>query len=238
MDGAIRAEESDEGSLAESGQFRIGSAVSCIDGSCGELRRVVVDPVARTLTHLVVEAKHRQGLGHLVPIDLVASAADVIQLRCTRSQFDTLEDAEETRFLQGATGQWGYGQDQMLSWPYYGLGIGPTGVGADAIITDRVPAGEVEVRRGEHVKATDGPIGRVQGLIVDPADHHVTHVLLDEGHLWGKKRVAIPINAVASVDDGVRLALTKDQVRDLPSINLADDQGQERTGDQPLSPLR
>ena len=34
---------------------------------------------------------------------------------------------------------------------------------------------------GEHVFATDGAIGRVQGLVIDPSDHCVTHVLLDEG---------------------------------------------------------
>ena len=44
---------------------------------------------------------------------------------------------------------------------------------------------------------------------------------LDENHLWGKKRVAIPINAVTDVKDGVQLTLTKDQLRDLPSIDLA-----------------
>jgi hypothetical protein len=117
----------------------------------------------------------------------------------------------------------------MLSWPYYGLGMGGMGMGTMGplpIISDRVPVGEVEVRRGEHVHATDGTIGRVQGLVIDPSDHHVTHVLLDEGHLWGKKRVAIPIGAVTGVGDGdgdgVRLKLTKDEVRDLPSVELAD----------------
>ena len=51
-------------------------------------------------------------------------------------------------------------------------------------------------------------------------DHHVTHVLLDEGHLWGQKQVAIPISAVTGVEDGVRLNLTKDEVRDLPAVDL------------------
>ncbi|MHB1713214.1 MAG: hypothetical protein ACYCV7_17810 [Acidimicrobiales bacterium] len=48
----------------------------------------------------------------------------------------------------------------------------------------------------------------------------MTHVLLDEGHLWGQKRVAIPIRAVTDVGDGVRLNLTKDEVRDLPPVDL------------------
>jgi hypothetical protein len=109
--------------MSETTEFSIGSEVACSDGVCGDLRRVVVDPVARTLTHLVVEPRHRPGTGHLVPIDLVASTTEGIQLRCTISEFEALPDAEETQFLPGASGEWGYGQEQMLSLPYYGLGM-------------------------------------------------------------------------------------------------------------------
>jgi hypothetical protein len=54
--------------------------------------------------------------------------------------------------------------------------------------------GEVEIRRGDHVHASDGDIGRVHGLVIDPRNHRVTHVLLQEGDLWGRKQVAIPIS--------------------------------------------
>jgi len=212
--------------MSEAAEFTIGSEVACSDGVCGELTRVVVDPVARALTHLVVEPANRQAVGRLVPIELVESAAEEIRLLCAKSEFEALEDAEETRFLPGASGEWRYGQQQMLSQPYYGLAMGGMGMGMEAgpqaVTYDRVPTGEVEVRRGEHVHATNGPIGQVQGLVIDPGDHHVTHVLLDEGHLWGKKRVAIPISAVKDVKDGVRLNFTKDQVRDLPPVELAE----------------
>jgi sporulation protein YlmC with PRC-barrel domain len=221
--------------MSEATELTIGSEVACSDGVCGDLRRVVVDPVARVLTHLVVEPRHGDGTGRLVPIDLVDSSDKEIQLHCTVAEFEALEEAEETRFLPGARGQWGYGQGQMLSLPYFGLGMGGMGMagmgmggmgmggmgaGPQEFITDRVPAGEVEVRRGDHVNATDGAIGRVQGLVIDPRDHQVTHILLDEGHLWGEKRVSIPISAVTGVDDGVRLNLTKDEVQDLPPVEL------------------
>jgi sporulation protein YlmC with PRC-barrel domain len=212
-------------------QYTIGVEVTCSDGVCGDLSRVVIDPVARVLTHLVVEPKHRQGLGRLVPIDLVAATAEEIRLRCSAAEFDALEDAEEAHFLPEAGGQMGYRAGQALAWPYYGLGGGMGGIGMSGIgmantpqviIDDRVPAGEVEVRRGEHVHATDGNIGRVQGLVIDPKDHHVTHVLIEEGHLWGKKEIAIPIGAVKDVAvDGVRLNLTRDEVRDLSPVDLA-----------------
>jgi hypothetical protein len=216
--------------INDSTTFTIGSEVSCSDGDCGELRRVIVDPDARALTHLVVEAKHRRGTGHLVPISLVDSVGEQIQLRCSTAEFDALEGAEETKFLPVESGIWGYGSDQMLSLPYYrlrleGRAMGGTGLGSEPQVTiyDRVPQGEVEVRRGQHVHATDGPVGQVRGLAVDPSDHHVTHVLLDEGHLWRKRTVAIPITAIADVGHGVWLTLTKDEVGDLPPVDLDDD---------------
>ena len=68
------------------------------------------------------------------------------------------------------------------------------------------------------VHALHGEIGQVQGFLVDPGDNHVTHVLLQEGHLWGRKEVSIPISAVTGVDDGIRLNITKKQVEDLPPV--------------------
>ena len=74
------------------------------------------------------------------------------------------------------------------------------------------------LRRG-HPHAVDGEIGRVEGFVVDPADNKVTHVLLQEGHMWGRKEVAIPVSAVASIDAGIRLNITKQQVEDLPPLH-------------------
>jgi sporulation protein YlmC with PRC-barrel domain len=212
--------------VSDTAEYTIGAEVRCSDGLCGQLSRVVVDPVARALTHLVVEPRHGRGLGRLVPIDLVDATAEEIRLRCNTAEFDALEEAEEIHFLPEAGDYMGYGTGQVISWPYYGLGMGMGGMGMGGmpapVTSDRVPAGEVEVRRGEHVHATDGNIGRVQGLIIDPKDHHVTHVLLEEGHLWGKKEIAIPIGAVKDVaSDGVRLNLKRDEVRDLPPVDLA-----------------
>ncbi len=218
--------------MSDIAQYTIGAEVSCSDGGCGNLSRVVIDPVARTLTHLVVEPKHQQASGRLVPIDLVDATAEEIRLRCSRAEFDALEHAEETHFLPEAGEDMGYAAGQALAWPYYGLGggMGAMGMGGMEmatpilIVDDRVPAGEVEVRRGQPVHATDGDIGRVRGLVVDPGDHHVTHVLLEEGHLWGKRQITIPIGAVKDVGtDGVQVNLTREEVRDLPPVDLAHD---------------
>jgi sporulation protein YlmC with PRC-barrel domain len=212
--------------MTDTVQFTIGAKASCTDGVCGEVSRVVVDPIARAVTHLVVEPKHRRGLGRLVPLDLVDAATSEVRLRCTLADFDKLDAAEETEFLSGDYA--GYGAGQALSLPYYGLGGLSTvrgiglGVGnaVQPIVYDTVPLGEIAVRRGEQVHATDGDIGRVQGLVIDPRNHHVTHVLLQEGHLWGRKEVAIPISAVTHVDHGIEINITKQEVADLPTVDI------------------
>ena len=211
--------------MSDESEFVIGSQVSCTDGACGELLRIVVDPVAYKLTHLVVAPRLARERGRLVPVDLVESAApESVHLRCDRARFETLDEAEEKDFLPGADGSWRYTQEDMVSWPYYGLADEERAEGLDnphVVTQDRVPEGETQVRRGDRVQATDGEIGRVHGLVVEPKDHRVTHILLERGHLWGQREVAIPVSAVAGVDGGVQLTLTKDQVRDLPPVAVA-----------------
>ena len=197
--------------MAETTAFTIGADVSCTDGACGEVSRLIVDPAADTVTHLVVEPGHRHGHGRLVPVSLVDTSTGQIRLRCTKAEFENLDPAEETLQLpeEYPTTTFVGGYDPALS------------TGRRQYVTeDSVPLGEVEVRPGEHVHATDGHIGQVQGFVIDPASHHVTHALLQEGHLWGRKEVAIPISAVTHVDDGIWLSISKQQVQDLPPVDI------------------
>ena len=207
--------------MAETTSFTIGARATCPDGDCGEMNRVVVDPLTRAVTHLVIGPKHRHSSARLVPLEIVDATKGEIRLRCTLAEFENLDPAVETRFLPGTQEYEGYDAGQVLVMPYYNIGMADAYCAPMTVSYDAVPLGEVEVRRGEHVHATDGHIGKVQGLVIDPDNHHVTHVLLQEGHLWGRKEVAIPIGAVTEVDaDGIRLSITKRQVQDLPAVDI------------------
>jgi hypothetical protein len=210
-------------------EFTLGARASCSDGFCGVVSRTILDPAARTVTHLVVEPRHHGAGGRLVPVDLVEATAGEVRLRCTLDEFGRLEPAEEVDVAADEYGG-GYGQAEAVQG--YGS-VGSMGVGASAsgmgigmglghrtplVVSHAVPLGETEVERHEHVHAVDGEIGQVEGFAVDPASHQVTHGLLKEGHLWGSKQVAIPVSAVASVDAGIRLNITKKQVEDLPPL--------------------
>jgi sporulation protein YlmC with PRC-barrel domain len=195
--------------MAEETQFTIGAEAYCSDGECGDVRRFIIDPATQTVTHLVIEPKHGNEPGRLVPVDLIDSTTGGIRLRCTIAEFGHLEHADETDMVEPT-----------------GLGIGmpggpPMGIpqAAQVVFQDVVPLGETEVTPGEPVHATDGEIGQVQGFLVDPDSHHLTHVLLREGHLWGRKEVAIPVSAVTGVQNGIRLNITKQEVEKLPPVN-------------------
>ena len=217
--------------MGDTTQFTIGTEVSGSDGPVGKLSRVIVDPTVEEVTHLAIEPEHRPDLGRLVPLDLVdfGGAAGEIRLRCTKEEFENLDPAEDTQIIPASDAYGGYGAGQVGYMPYYGLaggGMAVPGVGGgygaiqpQVVATDSVPLGEVEIRRGDCVQATDGDIGHVQGLVIDPASRHVTHVLLQEGHLWGKKEVSIPISAVTSTRDGIILKLSKQEVQDLPPVD-------------------
>jgi sporulation protein YlmC with PRC-barrel domain len=202
-------------------EFTIGTRVSCSDGPCGEVSRLVTDPIALTVTHLVVQPKHKKYHGRLVPLELIDATTGEVRLRCTLAEFDELEPAEEVDVVEGADYAGGYTDAGAGGSGYSVTGVsigGSLGHRIPTTVNDVVPMGETQVSHGDHVHAVDGEIGEVKGFVVDPGDGRVTHVLLREGHFWGYKEIAIPVSAVVGIDDGVRLSISKQQVEDLPPV--------------------
>jgi sporulation protein YlmC with PRC-barrel domain len=212
--------------MAQIMPFKIGADASCADGACGQVSRIIVNPVAREVTHLAVDPKHRQGPGRLVPVDLVDATTGQIRLRCTLAEFRTLQPAQETESVPDLdpTGhQHQHSPSNQVKWVLSAIGPwparrDPSGPEAPQQATvDSVPSGTVDIHRELTVCATDGEIGQVQGLVVEPGGLQVTHVLLQKGHLRGRKEVAIPISAVTKIGTFfIHLSLTKHQVKDLP----------------------
>jgi hypothetical protein len=194
--------------MAEEPQFMIGARASCTDGHCGEVRRLIIDPATETVTHLVIQPGHRQEAGRLVPVHLVETTEGEIRLRCTRAEFDQLDHAAERDMVAGTE------SPRIVEHQ----SISAAALREATVLEDVIPVGEKEVGPGDQVYALDGAIGRVRGFLVNPGDDRATHVLLLEGHLWGRKKVAIPISAVTGIDAGIRLNLTKEQVAELPPV--------------------
>jgi sporulation protein YlmC with PRC-barrel domain len=198
----------------------------------GELADLVIDPARRRVTHLVVRPDEQKALigSRLVPVELADSGEGQaeITLGCTLEDVGKLEPVQEVAYLR--TGglrvddpDWEVGVSEVLAAPYYGPSqLGEVDYPLDSgMAYDRIPKGEVEIRRASSVNSSDGHhLGHVEAFIVDESEQ-VTHFTLEHGHLWGKREVTIPVGAVERIEtDVVTLALSKDEVGALPAVRV------------------
>lgn len=203
------------------------SRVDCADDTFGKLVDVVIDPTTRRVTHLVIEPDREEWLARLAPVELAEPGDDTggaVMLKATLAELERLPNVHETAYLRldgfpVDDPEWDVGIQDVLALPYY-PSYELEAVPVDyAVMYDRVPKSEVEIRRASDVYASDGhQLGNVDGFVVD-GDDCVTHLVLEQGHLWGRREVTIPIGAVARVEtDAATLSLTKDEVAALPGV--------------------
>ena len=190
--------------------------VLCNSKLCGRSTSLVVNPVNERVTHLVVTEKEFPNIERLVPVEnILTSTQDSIQLRCNQSDLSGMQAFEETDFI---------GAGQLISalpydspfqvWPYGMYDAMPI-----PLEHDRIPVGEVVIHRGTPVEATDGQIGKVDEFLVDPKNDSITHLVLREGHLWGKRDVTIPVSDIENItDNAIYLKLDKRSLEKLPTV--------------------
>jgi uncharacterized protein YrrD len=202
-------------------RLELGTPVHCADAPFGELADIVIDPISRRVTHLVVQPVHRHEQARLVPIDRALATDAGISLDYSAAELKLLEPVQESAYLRlgefpVADPDWEIGVRDLLALPLYPAMDGMfTAIDPDPHVTytyDRIPKGEVEIRRSSAVaSADDHDIGHVDGFVVD--DGLVTGILLERGHLWGRREVVISNDAIDRVEtDRVVLKLTKDEV--------------------------
>ncbi|HEY6295042.1 MAG TPA: hypothetical protein VIX15_05205, partial [Streptosporangiaceae bacterium] len=144
------------------------------------MSRVVVDPAAAlTVTHLVVEPEDRHEPGRLVPLEVVDDAGGSIGLRCTIAEFYQLSHGEKKQFAPGTGDYARYRPEQLPRKGRYlqrqaRPGFSVSGRMPQSFTYDTVPEGEVALRGGDPVHATDGQFGQIQGIAMDQDSHRVT----------------------------------------------------------------
>jgi len=128
-----------------------------------------------------------------------------------------MESFTHTEFIREGLPDYERYEDSYMVWPYRVPEVTKT----VTVRHKRVPHGELAVRRGARVRASDGRIGRVDEFLGDPEDGYITHLILREGHLWGQKDVTIPVSEIERIEENtVYLKLNKHDVGRLPSIPI------------------
>jgi sporulation protein YlmC with PRC-barrel domain len=103
------------------------------------------------------------------------------------------------------------------------LSIEPVVIPEKKFIKERIyhiPSNELAVYRGAHVCSANGDaIGIIDEFLIDQNEGHVTHLILREGHIFGKKDVFIPVSEIESFNESrLQLKLNKENVEALPTI--------------------
>jgi uncharacterized membrane protein/sporulation protein YlmC with PRC-barrel domain len=191
----------------------LNAEVECADGRCGRSTCVIINPATQEVTHFVVKEKRLPHTERLVPIAWVeGTTPDLISLRRTKDELAKLEPFIATEFVQSERPR--YIDIPFAMWPY----VVPESMTVP-VKHRRIPPDELAVRRGAHVRATDGDVGRVDEFLVDSTNGHITHLVLREGHLWNQKDVTIPVSQIDHVlGDTVYLKLDKEAIQSLPAV--------------------
>lgn len=183
--------------------------VVCIDGDAGTSEELIVDPGQRRLTHVVVREHGLADSERLVAVGHVDETTEgAIWLRCTRHELHGMDDFIEAHFVDVAFPP---GPE-----PSYGLAEPPS-----VVFSERIPKGEIALRRSTVVEADDGPVGHLESVVVEAPDDRITHVLVRTRHFLTRQEVAVPARDVARwFSDRVFLRLSRRDVEGLPHVPL------------------
>jgi sporulation protein YlmC with PRC-barrel domain len=203
----------------------LDTQVATTDGLSGTLADVVIDPAKRRVTHVVVRAGDPDPAARLVPLGLVSDASGKVALTCTAQDFEQLESIQGYAYLPvderpAPDSEWDVGVEDVVMMPSYqgaDLGVYTAEIDPNVGVTyDRVPKGEVEIRRSSIVLSSDGhELGTVHAFDVESGA--ITDVVVERGHLWWKRSVQVPIASVATLEtNAIGLGLTKAEFGKLP----------------------
>lgn len=189
--------------------------VFCTDGKCGRSTGVVLKPKTEEVTHLIVREKDVPHEEILVPVAAVgATTPDSINLSYTRDKVDELQRFMETKYVEVDIPRYAGGVYTLAPYTYAEAEVLP-------VRQQAVPEGELAVQRGAQVEATDGHVGRVDEFLMDPESERITHLVLQEGHLWGKKDINIPVSEIDRIEGNtVHLKIDKQAIEELPAISV------------------
>jgi len=177
---------------------------------------VLIDPAKKTITDYIVRVKS-DDVERMVPTERIGtSTPEQLELQATLAEVNQMESFTRDELLaeympDPSATNYSYAY-------YYGMGI-PDVVPPDPqyvhIQSDRVPQGEVALREGTEVKASDGhKVGKVSSLVTESGGV-ITHFVLQDGD----HEVTLPLAAVNYGDDeGVHLKLSRDAIHGLPGM--------------------
>jgi uncharacterized membrane protein/sporulation protein YlmC with PRC-barrel domain len=211
-------------------EIPLNAAVECTDGYAGKATHVLFDPQQRTVTYIVIKNdRDAAAQDRLAPVAAIEQTSpSLIRLNCTLAEL-----AQQPAFSSTHTFSYTYDDYSIsaatLTSPY-NIAPAKTTTYAERVV-EAIPSGQRVLRRGVKVEATDGVVGQVGDLLLDPESGEITHFTLQDGHAWGKQKITVPVSIVQFVaEDVVYLKLDRRAIGSLPAVPVKRRFAQ---GDQP-----
>jgi hypothetical protein len=182
--------------------------VICADGDGGAAAGALVQAEGRAVTHVLVRPAQMALVRRMIPIDtIIETTSDSVHIRLTVKESTEAQALDAVEFMPEI-------EPMDLALPGAQLTETPLAI-------PHPPPGALIIDHGLPVDASDGHLGGLDALLIEPLSAAITHIIIREGHLWNKREVTVPANNVARFDeDGVVLDLNKAQVEQLPTTKV------------------
>jgi uncharacterized protein YrrD len=168
----------------------------------GRVKRVVIDPKTKQITHIVVEKGMLFTDERVLPIHMVADATEEqVTLQGAPGDLNELPKFEETNYVPMSSDIAGGGEPVVTSpggsYAPSVYGYPPVSVGGGTAderyvkhIDQNIPEGTVAVKEGAKVITEDGhTAGKIKQVFFDSGTKQATHILISKGMLLKEQKL-------------------------------------------------
>lgn len=218
--------------------YELGARVYSDPGEpWGRMTQLILAPEDHTVSHAVVYSSD-DGRARMVPLSMTRPVPQGIRLSCSSDKIETMTSPVAVHLVGPAartTGtrrgtrraprrRTGRGSRHVAWWPLTSVGARADSGSVEAEYPveadEHLPSGTVALSQQEPVRAADGDVGRMHGLVLADEGYQATHVIVEVKHLFSRRRMAVPMDAVAEFRRaGVRLRWSRAKVRNLPPFD-------------------
>ena len=170
-----------------------------VDHPCGRTTSILINRQTQRVTHLVVKEVPASRVERLVPIEAVKKTSPAaVHLRCSRDEFSRMEPFVEidsrTEMIPD------YENAAGVAWmtPYV-----PLRQVRIETRSKKIPCGDVALQHGVRVQASDGSMGIVTGLRVEPASKRVKRLVVEPSLPLAHEQIVVPITLIERAEENI-----------------------------------
>ncbi|MCL4868111.1 MAG: hypothetical protein KJ063_04010 [Anaerolineae bacterium] len=170
--------------------LNMGAKVHCLDGECGKLAKVTLEPDTFVVTHLIVEEGFLLKRARVFPILLVEQATpEDIYLNVMA---DELADYPEYREEIVEIPDPNHSGEALLDTIPYMTVITPPMLREK--MRQGIPEDATVIERGIPVRNSEGSAGKLDGLVIEQESGQISQVVMQQGLVFTEQKFIPAVN--------------------------------------------